>query len=147
MNHMRLRQAHAILEAATALEASGLGFELFPFDSDRDDLIGPPDDDYMTGYTEFNDPDHGDSHTRSYHINIEPHPDGRRISATLTFGYGPDAPCLKHEVVTVWMAYDESENPAFRGLVGAGLADRIAETVREHEKPFRAAYEERARRA
>ncbi|MFI6560416.1 hypothetical protein [Streptomyces sp. NPDC050534] len=143
---MRLRQAHAILETATALEAAGIGFELFPFDHDRDDLVRPPADDYMTGYAEFNDPDHGDSHTRTYHINIEPHPDGRRISATLTFGYGNDAPCLKCEAVTVWMEHDEAENPSFRGLVGAGLANRIADAVREHEKPFRAAYEERSNR-
>lgn len=143
---MRLRQAHAILETAAALQAAGLGFEIFPFDHDRDDLIRPPADDYLTGYAEFNDPDHGGSYTRTYHVNIEPHPDGHRISATVTFGYGADAPCLRYEVVTVWMAHDEGENPSFRGLVGAGLADRIADAVREHEKPFRTAYEERAAR-
>lgn len=30
---MRLRQAHAILEAATALHTAGLGFEIHPLDA------------------------------------------------------------------------------------------------------------------
>lgn len=49
---MRLRQAHAILEAVTALEACGLGFELHPL---HHDFPGTPPHitcDSMSGYTE-----------------------------------------------------------------------------------------------
>jgi hypothetical protein len=144
MNPMRLRQAHAILEAATALEAAGLGFVMYPFDHDRDPL---PLDDYMTGYVEITDPDHPDDHARSYNIDLAPCVDEHRIAATVTFGYGADAPCLKYEEVNVWVPYDDVETPTFKGLAGAAMAERIADLIREHEKPFRAAYEERARRA
>lgn len=143
---MRLRQAHAILETATALEGAGLGIELWPFDRDREDAAFPPDDDYMTGYVEVTDPDHPNDHARTYHINLTPCADEHRIAATVTFGYGDDAPCLKYEEVNVWVAHDDAEVPKFKGLVGAALADRIADTIRDHEKPFRAAYEERSRR-
>ena len=101
----------------------------------------------MTGFTQITDPDDPDHHARTYNINIEPHPDGHHITATLTFGLVIDAPCLKHEAVNVWMDHDDSKDPAFLGLVGSTLAARIADTVREHEKPYRAAYEQRARRA
>ena len=143
---MRLRQAHTILEAATALEATGLGFELRPFDHDRDDAVHPPADDYLTGYAEFTDPDMNESGARTYHIELKPVPDEQAIEAYVVYGYGDDAPCLLYTKVTVGPAtLDEPEK--FRGLVGASLADRIAETVREHERPFRTAYEERARRS
>lgn len=144
---MRLRQAHAILEAATALEAAGLGIELWPFDHDRDDAVDVLGDDYMTGYTEITDPDHPDDNARAYNINLTPCADGHRIAATVAFGFGNDAPCLKYEEVDVWVAHDDAEVPKFKGLAGGALAERIADLIREHEKPFEAAYEERARRA
>ncbi|MFK0154144.1 hypothetical protein ACIQVK_18985 [Streptomyces sp. NPDC090493] len=144
---MRLRQAHAILEAATALQAAGLGIKLWPVDHDRKDLVPAPDDDYITAYTEITDPDHPDNNPRTYHINLTPCADAHRIAVTVTFGYGPDAPVLKYEEINVWVEHDEAEVPEFKGLAGAAMAGRIAELIREHEKPFRAAYEERARRA
>lgn len=141
---MRLRQAHAILEVAIALEAAGLGFLVWPVDHDREDLAEPTEDDYITGYVEITDPDRPDGPARTYHVSIQPCSDGRRISGTLTFGYGDDAPCLKYEEINAWVDHDESVDPHFRELVGTGLADRIAEAAREHEKPFRVAYEERS---
>jgi hypothetical protein len=42
---------------------------------------------------------------------------------------------------------EAQEEERFRGLVGAHLAEKIADVVREHEKPFRAADEGRTRRA
>ena len=42
---------------------------------------------------------------------------------------------------------DVRQEERFRGLVGATLAEKIAETVREHEKPYRAASEKRTRNA
>ncbi|MCX4405926.1 MULTISPECIES: hypothetical protein [unclassified Streptomyces] len=141
---MRLRQAHAILETATALEAAGLGIELFPVDHDREDPVVEPDD-YLTGHTEITDPDHPDNNARAYHINLAPCADGRRVAATVTSGYGDDAPCLKHEEINVAVVYDEAATPKFKGLAGAALAERIADVIREHEKPYRAAYEERTR--
>lgn len=143
---MRLRQAHAILETATALEAAGLGFLIWPVDHDREDLADEPYDDYITGYAEYTDPDHPDGNARTYRVDIQPCTDDHRISATLTFGHGYKAPCLKYEEINVWMDHDESVDPHFRRLVGTGLADRIAEVVRDHERPYRAAYEERTRR-
>jgi hypothetical protein len=140
---MRLRQAHAILEAATALEASGLGFEMYPFDHDRPDAVQPVADDYMTGFAEFNDPDHPDDQTRTYNIDIKPHPDGCHIEATLVYGYDDDPPCLLYSKASVHQPYDPGETPRLLGLVGAGIAERIADAVRRHEKPYRAAYEER----
>lgn len=143
---MRLRQAHAILEAATALEAAGLGFELWPYHHDFPGNTGRTKRDYMNGSAEITDPDdpEGDHH-RTYNIDILPSPDDDHIEASLTLGVGPDPESLLYSKWSV--AMDAREEERFRGLVGAQLAEKIADTVREHEKPYRAAYEKRARRA
>lgn len=143
---MRLRQAHAILEAATALEACGLGFELWPQHHDFPGSTIQTKRDCMSGYAEITDPDHpeGASH-RHYGIDIGPGPDDDSIEASLTLGIGPDPESLLYAKWSV--AMDAREEERFRGLVGAQLAEKIADVVREHEKPFRSAYEERARRA
>jgi hypothetical protein len=143
MNHMRLRQAHAILEAATALEAAGLGFELQPLHYGYPGTPPHITRDSMSGFAEFTDPDKDDD-ARVYNIDLLPGPDDDHIEAHLTFGLGPDPESLLYSKWSV--AMDVSEAERFRGLVGARLAEKIAEVVREHEKPFRAAYEERIRR-
>ena len=141
---MRLRQAHAILEAATALEAAGLGFELWPYHHDFPGNATRDARDRISGGAEFSDPDMGDRDARIYNIDLRPGPDDDHIEAVLTLGLGPDPEPLLH---TEWsVALDTREDERFQGLVGAQLAEQIAAAVREHEKPYRAAYEERARR-
>lgn len=143
---MRLRQAHAILEAATALEAAGLGFELWPHHHDFPGNYAPTKRDSMSGFAEILDPDDPEgAHHRTYNVDILPGPDDDSIEAYLTFGLGPDPECLLYSKYSVAMEKQESER--FQGLVGAQVAEKIAEMVREHEQPFRAAYEERARRS
>ncbi|MEU3507663.1 hypothetical protein ABZ733_07005 [Streptomyces longwoodensis] len=127
---MRLRQAHAILEAATALEAAGLGFELQPL---HHDFPGTPPNittDRMSGYTEIEGPE--GVHHRTYNVDLLPGPDDDTIEAYLTLGIGPDPECLLYSKYSV--ALDTSEGERFRGLVGANIAEKIVEVVREHER-------------
>ncbi|HEY6114647.1 MAG TPA: hypothetical protein VI172_01700 [Candidatus Dormibacteraeota bacterium] len=142
---MRLRQAHAILEAATALEACGLGFELSPLQYDYPGAPRRATQDAMSGYTEFTDPDKNDRDARVYNIDLRPGPDDDHIEAHLTYGLGPDPESLLYSKWSV--AIDVGDAERFRGLVGAQLAEKIADIVREHEKPYRDAYEKRARNA
>jgi hypothetical protein len=141
MNHMRLRQAHAILEAATALEAAGLGFELSPLQYDYPGNLVPSGQDRMCGGTEFSDPDMDGREARVYNIDILPGPDDDHIEAHLTLGVGPDPESLLYLKCSVAPEVREAER--FRGLVGATLAEKIADKVRAHEEPFRTAYENR----
>ena len=138
---MRLRQAHAILEAATALEAMGLGFELGPLQYDYPGNLVPSGRDAMSGGTEFSDPDMDGYEARVYNIDILPGPDDDHIEAHLTLGVGPDPESLLYSKYSV--AMDASKAERFRSLVGAQLAADIADKVREHEQPYRAAYEQR----
>jgi len=140
---MRLRQAHAILEAATALEAMGLGFELGPLQYDYPGNLVPSGRDAMSGGTEFTDPDMDGQEARVYNVDILPGPDDDHIEAHLTLGLGPDPESLLYSKYSVAMEVREAER--FRGLVGATLAEKIAKTVREREQPFRDAYENRRR--
>jgi hypothetical protein len=140
---MRLRQAHAILEAATALEAMGLGFELGPLQYDYPGNLVPSGRDAMSGGTEFTDPDMDGQEARVYNVDILPGPDDDHIEAHLTLGLGPDPESLLYSKYSVAVEVREAER--FRGLVGATLAEKIAKTVREREQPFRAAYENRRR--
>lgn len=140
---MRLRQAHAILEAATALEATGLGFELQPLHADYPGNM--VDRDRMSGGTDITDPDSSDRGARSYNIDLLPGPDDDTIEAYLTVGFGPEQECLLYAKRSVALEVREAER--FRGLVGAQLAAEIADKVREHEQPYRDAYEERRRTA
>lgn len=138
---MRLRQAHAILEAATALEAMGLGFELWPLHHDFPGNTVRSARDRMSGGTEFSDPDMDGREARVYNIDILPGPDDDHIEAHLTLGLGPDPESLLYAKYSVAPEVREAER--FRGLVGATLAEKIAETVRAHEQPYRDAYERR----
>lgn len=142
---MRLRQAHAILEAVTALEAAGLGFELQPY---HYDFPGTPRNvtrDSMSGFTEITDPDDAEGgNARTYNVDILPGPDDDTIEAYLTYGLGPDPESILYSKYSV--ALDVQEAERFRGLVGASVAEKITGAVRAHEEPFRAAYEERATR-
>ncbi|MYS16132.1 hypothetical protein [Streptomyces sp. SID4982] len=140
---MRLRQAHAILEAATALEAAGLGFELFPQQYDFPGTLVTRDG--MSGFAEISDPDDPEgANCRAYNIDLQPGPDDDTIEANLTLGIGPDPQSLLYSKYSV--AFPEEDNERFRGLVGAQLAERICEKVHKNEGPHRAAYEARARR-
>ncbi|WP_329131663.1 hypothetical protein OG552_10805 [Streptomyces sp. NBC_01476] len=136
---MRLRQAHAILEAGTALMANG--FELHPFDYDNPGLVDYVSDDYLTGYAEFHDPDHPRDHTRTYNIDLKPGPDDDTIEVYLLFGYGADAPCLLYSKARVAPA--DRDDLEFRGRVGTEIAERVAEEVRKNEQPYRDEYERR----
>lgn len=132
---MRLRQAHAILEAATALEASGLGFELWPFDYDAQGSAVTVDQ--MTGFAEFNDPDTPESDTRNYNIDLKPGPDKDTVEVYLTFQYNE---CLLYSKRSVSQPARDDDGSSFRGLVGAQIAEEVAELVRQHEKPYQDAY-------
>ncbi|MGW0575132.1 hypothetical protein ACWD25_04000 [Streptomyces sp. NPDC002920] len=133
---MRLRQAHAILEAVTALEACGLGFELWPL---HHDFPGAPrglTHDSMSGFAEITDPDDTEgANARTYNVDLLPGPDDDTVEARLTFGLGPDPESLFYAEYSV--ALDTSDDERFRGLVGAQIAEKIADTVREHEKSIR----------
>lgn len=139
---MRLRQAHAILEAATALEAAGLGFELGPLQYDYPGNLVPSGRDAMSGGTEFTDPDMDGYEARVYNVDILPGPDDDHIEARLSIGLGPDPEVLLHSKYSV--APEVAEAERFRGLVGAQLAEDIADRVREHEQPYRDAYTRRS---
>lgn len=140
---MRLRQAHAILEASTALEACGLGFELFPLHYGYPGTPRHIVQDNMSGYTEIVDPDDPTgSNARTYNVDLSPGPDDDTIEAHLTLGLGPAPESLLYSRHSVALEVGEAER--FRGLVGAQLAEKIAEVVHEHEKPYRSAYQERA---
>ncbi|MFM9629379.1 hypothetical protein ACKI10_17350 [Streptomyces galilaeus] len=130
---MRLRQAHAIFEAVTTLEAAGLGFELHPFHHDfpgnRRDLAR----DHMSGGTEISDTDDPEgSRARAYNVDLLPGPDDDTVEACLTLGIGPDPECLLYSKYSV--ALDPNEDERFRGLVGAAIAEKIVDTVRKHEQ-------------
>ncbi|MFJ8345045.1 hypothetical protein ACIQ9J_01450 [Streptomyces sp. NPDC094153] len=137
---MRLRQAHAILEAATALEAAGLGIEMYPFDYDEPgSCVGV---DHMTGSAEFTDPDTPGRNARMYNIDLKPVSDGQHVEAYLVYGLGPDGDCLLYGKYGV--AGEDPDTPRFRGLVGARIAEKITDEIRKHEQSFRAAYEQRS---
>lgn len=138
---MRLRQAHAILEAATALEAAGLGIELWPLHHDFPGNSPHITRDSMSGMAEFTDPDMDGKQVRVYNIDLLPGPDDDHIEAYLTLGLGLDPESLLYSKRSV--AMDAGEAERFRGLVGAELASRIVEEVLKCEQPYRAAYEER----
>jgi hypothetical protein len=137
---MRLRQAHAILEAATALEAVGLDIEMYPFDYDEPGSAVRVD--HMTGGAEYADPDTPGRNARAYNIDLVPTRDGQHIEVNLTYGLGPDADCLlysKHNITG-----EDPDVPRFRGLIGAKIAERVAEEIRKHEQPYRDAYKQRS---
>jgi hypothetical protein len=132
---MRLRQAHAMFEAATNLAACGLGFEAFPFD--RED--SGEADDYMTVWTDLTDPGFRVD-ARHYCLELRPSADGRDVAARLTYGMGPvdDRYCeLLNEAFPVWNAETSDE---FRAGAGVDIAARVLAAVREHEAPFEAAF-------
>lgn len=136
---MRLRQAHAILEAATALEVARLGVELFPLDCDEPGNLA--EDDRLTGAAWITDPDGMAS--RTYNIDLAPTADGCEVTASVDCGVGDDTERLW------WGTFDvrpvpEADPPVFRGLVGAQIAARISKAIRDYEKPYRAAYELRS---
>jgi hypothetical protein len=137
---VRLRQAHAILEAATALEATGLGIEMYPFDYDGPgSCVGV---DHMTGSAEFTDPDNPHGNARTYNIDIKPTSDGKHVEAYLIYVFNPEGDCLLYSKYSV--AGEDPDVPRFRGLVGAQIAERVADEIRKHEESYRAAYEERS---
>lgn len=139
---MRLRQAHAILEAVTALQAAGLDIEMAPFDYDEPGSL--IDADRMDGGVDITDPD-DDGNARSYNIELKPTKDGKHVEAVLVYGLGPEGDCLLCDKYSV--AAENPDESRFRGLVGARIAEKIVDKIWEHERPYRAAYEERARRA
>lgn len=135
---MRLRQAHAILETATALEACGLGIEMHPFDHDGPGNHDRYGDDYMTGGCEFSD-EHG-RQTRIYNIHVYPGSGTSRISAKVTFGLGADPMMLLHSEYGVTAPDEDGEQ--FRKWVGQQMADRIEGVIRNYEQSVEAVFRE-----
>lgn len=139
---MRLRQAQAILSAGAAVVALGLGFEMHPFDRERDGAI-PEDGEYLTGCTEFTDPDRPDNYARAYDLDVLPGPGECEISVHLSEGCGDDSPILLCQSFDV-SAPDET-GESFRDGVGEEIAALVGAAVRVYEVPFEAEYQERAR--
>jgi hypothetical protein len=142
MTTMRLRQAQAIIETARALDQ--VGFEMHPTDHDQHNLYMRPDDDYLTGRAEFNDPDNPRFNTRTYNLDIQPGPGDFDITVRLKFSYDPNGPVLLDKVFPVYQPKDDGESYPFGADTGPMLAELIATTVREYEKPYEAAYAARA---
>jgi hypothetical protein len=137
---MRLRQAQAILAAGAAVEALGLGFEMHPFDGDREGAI-PEDGEYLTGFTEITDPDRPVNHPRTYHFDVHPGPGEFEISVHLSEGYGDDAPILLCQSFDVSSPDETGES--FREGVAEEIAGLVGAAVRVYEVPFEAEYQER----
>lgn len=140
---MRLRQARALLEAAAAIEALGLGFELHPLDYDHPQSADLTGEDHLDGGAEFNDPDTPDRHTRYYGITLSPGPGTFGITAQLVYGLGPDPDLLLVEGFQIWQ-HGEGSEALDTGGVGTRIAALVASAVNEHEEPYRVAYLQRA---
>lgn len=138
---MRLRQAHAILGAAAALEAmtfdeSADGFEFYPNDDNDDAFFAPKDDDHLGGFVEFNPPTTPKLTARSYSVELSPTSDGRAVAAALKYGFS-DALVLMDQAFEVWV--DPAGNPEFREGVAQAIAQAVADAVRDHEKSLKGA--------
>lgn len=147
---MRLRQAHAILEAATALEAlsiegSTVGFSTALFEWDQPGNNVRVRYDYIDGDVEFNDPDRPNTDTRFYGLQLEPGPGDRNITVSVDFGFGPEQEPVLHQVCEVWAHTPDGAGERFRTGVGKQIAEQVAAAVREHERPYVEAYQRRAR--
>lgn len=136
---MRLRQAHAILDIGAALLASALDFDLSPFD--HEDSIYPVD--RLAGCVEFTDPDIPDRNSRIYNVNLHPGPGESEITVELDYGLEPDGPVLYDRRFFVGPRMDSDES--FAVGLGVHVADQIVAAIREHERPFEAAYAARTR--
>ncbi len=79
---MRLRQAHAILETVTALEAAALGIDMAPLDYDEPGHTRPSDGDQMEGGCELTDPDSPGRDALYYNISLKASRDGQHIEAS-----------------------------------------------------------------
>jgi len=133
---MRLRQAHALITTAAALEAAGIGINMHPFDVDENTAPHVTSD-HMTGYAEFNDPDNPDYDTRTYNIDITPGPDDDEITIRVKFGYDPDGPFLMTYTCDVPPRAENSDSYDHGTYVAAHM---VTSVIRHNEKPFEAAY-------
>ncbi|MGW2920444.1 hypothetical protein ACWDBF_21635 [Streptomyces angustmyceticus] len=131
---MRLRQAHAILEAAAAIEALGLGFETWPYDHDHPDAVAD-DEDFLVGNAEFCPAATPGWNAREYYLALRPGPGPFDINVQLNFGPGPDAVPLLDETVQVWR-HAEGSDPFDTGGAGEQIARLVADAVAKQEKPY-----------
>lgn len=139
---MRLRQAHALLEIAKAIEDAGINFEFHPFDHDKFGAL-PAADDYMTGFAEFNDPDNPTGNTRTYGADIVPGPGPFDVRVRVVYGYlhfDDEAVELVHSLVQV--AAQDEEDPAFV----TGFAERVARQVEQAVRSWESIYEDAYRK-
>lgn len=137
---MRLRQAHALITTAAALEAADIGIEMHPFDVDE--YTAPHiTSDHMTGFAEFNDPDNPTGDTRIYNIDIYPGPTDDEIAVYVRFGLGPDETAV---LAHAFEASSRAENSDAYGHGTAEIVDLVVAAIRDYEKPFEAAYGQRA---
>ncbi|MDJ0342235.1 hypothetical protein QMK19_03415 [Streptomyces sp. H10-C2] len=141
---MRLRQAQAMLDIATHLEAARLGFMTWPFEPDDPDTADPTGDDYLTGYVEINDPDLRNSATRTYNLDIKVGPGPFQITTRLVYGYlgDPDAVVLVQRTDSV-----RSGDDHFKPGIGQEIAALMIAKIRQNEAPYGAAYRARAGKA
>lgn len=134
---MRLRQSHALITTAAALETAGIGIEMHPFDIDE--YTAPHITcDHMTGSVEYSDP------TRIYNIDIYPELDDNEIGVYVTFGLGPDRLPLFQQAFEVQAKREDSDT---YDDISPGIVAQVIAAIRDHEKPYEAAYAARAGQA
>ncbi|MFJ9771192.1 hypothetical protein ACIRVF_08105 [Kitasatospora sp. NPDC101157] len=133
---MRLRQAHALITTSAELEAAGIGIEMHPFDAEAPHTIP----DHMTGSVEYNDPDNPTRDTRTYNIDVYPGPTDDEIGVYVSFGLGVGgSPVLDR----TFEALSKAEDADSYDHGTSDIASLVVAAIREHEKPFEAAYEAR----
>lgn len=137
---MRLRQAHALFTTANALEAAGIGIEMHPFDVDEYTSRHVTSD-HMTGFAEYTDPDNPTRNARIYNIDIYPGPTDDEIAVYVTFGLGPDGEPLLSEAFPALARSEYSDVYEDRS---AAVVEVVTAAINEHEKPYVAAYQQRA---
>ncbi|MFE7461659.1 hypothetical protein ACWFMI_23580 [Nocardiopsis terrae] len=135
---MRLHQAHAILQTATELQAMtelGLGPTMFPVLHDDPSEPHPLNTDYMGGFVEYGDS--GKRNARSYSISLAPGPDDQYISVQVKTdhrAHTPEQTLLKESfVVADPNPHDDDTVSSFPDKLGAQIAERIAQVIRDYD--------------
>lgn len=124
---MDLRQAHAILTAATALEQADLGITMHPFDHTAPGNRDSYGDDYMTGYAEYANAN--GRAARVYNIDLYPGPARGHVTARVETGFAGTGYVLLHHSVPVTAGPETFDEAPARTL-----AERITSVIKEYEK-------------
>lgn len=144
---MRLRQAHAILIAITALEAAfPTQVTASPTDHDDPNSLLNFDEDLYSGVVECNDPDNPRFGTRVYSFALTPGPGTFDITLGVWEGWPWLHPPVFTKEFTVWRHDPNHDDIELTDKPGQLIAETITAKVREFEAPHVAAYNARAAR-